>query len=244
MKDGWIKLHRKTTEWEWYNDNNVFRVFMHLLLTANYEDKAWRGIVVKRGEVVISIEKLSTNVRLSNQQTRTALLKLKSTNEITIKTTPHYTLIKLNNYEKHQQINKQNNNQITNEQQTTQQTSNKQVNKQNNKDYNAERKEKACIGNKQNNKRGYSKTTNNLTTTKEVKNKEELQGGKNYFLFRKLMKWLETLEHIKNPQAYAEKIFTKYETRIIEKALNDNSCISTLNFFNLIDYHQKKLERK
>ena len=31
---GWIKLHRKITEWEWYSDANTFRVFMHLLLTA------------------------------------------------------------------------------------------------------------------------------------------------------------------------------------------------------------------
>jgi hypothetical protein len=33
---GYIKLYRSLLKWEWYDDSNVFRVFMHLLLTANY----------------------------------------------------------------------------------------------------------------------------------------------------------------------------------------------------------------
>ena len=93
-----------------------------MLLTANYENREWRGIIVKRGELVTSIEKLATNTRLSNQQTRTAISKLKSTNEITITTTPNYSLIKLNNYETYQQA--------TNKITANQQTNNKQPNKQ------------------------------------------------------------------------------------------------------------------
>ena len=34
--EGFINLHRKILDWEWYDDINVFRVFTHLLLTVNW----------------------------------------------------------------------------------------------------------------------------------------------------------------------------------------------------------------
>ncbi len=33
MNKGFVVLHRKNTEWEWYSDTNVFRVFTHLRIT-------------------------------------------------------------------------------------------------------------------------------------------------------------------------------------------------------------------
>ena len=32
MNDGYIKLHRKIVDWEWYDDLPVFRLFIHLPL--------------------------------------------------------------------------------------------------------------------------------------------------------------------------------------------------------------------
>lgn len=61
---GWIKLHRKITEWEWYSDANTFRVFMHLLLTANYEDKRWRNIDVKRGQIITGRMGACANIKV------------------------------------------------------------------------------------------------------------------------------------------------------------------------------------
>ena len=124
--EGWIKIHRKILEWEWYDDNNVFRLFFHLLMTANYEEKSWHGITIGRGQIVTSVDNLSSQLGLSAQQIRTAINKLKITQEITSKTTNKFTLITICNYEKYQftdnaeQQTKQqtNNNQITNEQQT------------------------------------------------------------------------------------------------------------------------------
>ena len=95
---GLIKLHRKITEWEWYSDANTFRVFMHLLLTANYEDKRWRNIDVKRGQIITGRMELAQTLRLSERQIRTALDKLKMSGVITIKTTNQYSLITVENY--------------------------------------------------------------------------------------------------------------------------------------------------
>lgn len=92
------KLHRKITEWEWYSDANTFRVFMHLLLTANYEDKRWRNIDVKRGQIITGRMELAQTLRLSERQIRTALDKLKMSGVITIKTTNQYSLITVENY--------------------------------------------------------------------------------------------------------------------------------------------------
>lgn len=95
---GWIKIHRKITEWEWYNDANTFRVFMHLLLTANYEDKRWRNVEVKRGQLITGRIDLAQTLSLSERQIRTALDKLKMSGVISIKTTNQYSLITVENY--------------------------------------------------------------------------------------------------------------------------------------------------
>ena len=49
MNDGWVKLHRQLLDWEWYTDINTKVVFLHCLIKANWEDKRWRGVVIKRG---------------------------------------------------------------------------------------------------------------------------------------------------------------------------------------------------
>lgn len=146
--EGWIKVHRKLVDWEWYNDINVKVVFLHLLLTANHKEKQWKGQTILRGQKLTSLEHLADDVGLTIQQTRTALKKLKSTHEITIKTTNKNTLItieKFNNYqfeidEDNKQNNKQFNNLITN----NQQTNNKQIttNKNEKNDNNNIKKEK------------------------------------------------------------------------------------------------------
>ena len=87
---GYILLHRRFLDWEWYADRNVKDLFIHLILKANWCDKKWKGEVIHRGELVTSLEHLSKETGLSFQQTRTAIDKLKSTNDITYTGTPNY----------------------------------------------------------------------------------------------------------------------------------------------------------
>lgn len=116
--DGFIKLHRKFIEWEWYTDNNVKILFLHLLLSVNHKDNKWRGQLIKKGSFITSYEKLAIATNLTIQQIRTALNKLKSTGEITYKSTSLNSIITINNWDEYQENNKQNNKQITNKQQT------------------------------------------------------------------------------------------------------------------------------
>lgn len=102
MDSGWIKVHRKMTEWEWYQDPNTCRLFLHLLLTVNHKPGKWQGIDIPAGARITSIRKLAAETRLSEQNVRTAIRHLISTREITQSATARYTLIQLTNYEKYQ----------------------------------------------------------------------------------------------------------------------------------------------
>ena len=120
---GFIKLYRSMLKWEWYDDINVKVLFLHLLLKANYEDKRWRGIEIKKGEIVTSISHLSKETNLTPQQVKTCLAKLKQTGEITSKTTNRFTVIHIEKYSFFQTQEQENDNKTTNKQQTD----NKQV---------------------------------------------------------------------------------------------------------------------
>jgi hypothetical protein len=132
---GWIKLHRQIIDWEWFSDTTTFRVFLQLLLKANHKEKKYRGMVLKIGTVITSREILAFETRLSVQQVRTALDKLKSTNEITIKTSSQGTIIEVINYAKYQLV--------TNEVTIKEPTSNQQVTT--NKNEKKEKNEKEVI---------------------------------------------------------------------------------------------------
>ena len=123
MEDGWIKMYRVFLEWEWYSETNMVRLFLHLLLKANFEDKRWRGIVIKRGQLVTSISNLHTETRLSERAVRTCLDRLVKTGEIDKQTTSQFTIITICKYEEYQQVEEgkrqTNDRQATNERQTS-----------------------------------------------------------------------------------------------------------------------------
>lgn len=124
MCNGWIKLHRKILDWEWFTSPSTLQLFIYLLLRANKEDKKWRGILIKRGQLVTSVATISEETKLSTQQVRTSLNRLKSTNEITSKTTNRFTLVTVCKYESYQLYEET---EQQTKQQTLQQTNNKQI---------------------------------------------------------------------------------------------------------------------
>lgn len=105
MSQGWICLHRQMLEWEWYSDVNTTRLFIHCLLKANHKEKRWQGKVIPRGSFITGRNVLAEETGLTVRQIRTALDKLKSTNNIAIKSTNKNSLVTVINYESYQDNN-------------------------------------------------------------------------------------------------------------------------------------------
>lgn len=116
MNEVWIKLHKKFLDWKWYKNKNTKILFIHCLLKANWKDGFYEGVEVKRGSFITGRKQLSKEVGLTEQEIRTAINHLKSTDEITIKTTNAFSIISINNYDKYQAINQPFNQRATNEQ--------------------------------------------------------------------------------------------------------------------------------
>jgi len=107
MNEGWVCLHRKLVDWEWFTDVNTCHLFLYCLLRANHEDTKWRGISIERGQFITSLDSLSKGAGLTVKQVRTALKKLESTGEVASKTTNKNRVITVVNYNKHQDKGKQ-----------------------------------------------------------------------------------------------------------------------------------------
>ena len=141
-RQGWISLHRKITNWEWYTDSQVLHLFIHLLLKANHRDNNWQGITIKRGQLITGRKQLSAETGLSEQTVRTCLKKLEKSQNLTSKSTNRFSLITILNYDSYQsaQLDYQptdqptTNQQLTSNQPATNQplTTNNNVNKENN----------------------------------------------------------------------------------------------------------------
>lgn len=129
---GFIALHRKILDWEWFGDPITFRTFVYLLLSANFEPATFQGVEIQRGQLVTSLPKISKELQQTIQQTRTALKHLKSTGEITDKITNKYRVITIVKYDQYQQANRQTNRKLTGNQQANQQTNQHQYNNINN----------------------------------------------------------------------------------------------------------------
>lgn len=102
IEGGYIKLYRKMTKWQWYSDEVMFRVFMHLLLTANYEPAYWRDVKIERGQTVVSLAKLGATLNYSKDTVLKALKRLESSGEITRRPTARYTIVTISNYNEYQ----------------------------------------------------------------------------------------------------------------------------------------------
>jgi len=131
---GWIKIHRQFLNWEWFNKSEAVHLFLYLTLKANHKDGFWQGNEIKRGQLITSFGKISTDTNISLQTIRTLLKKFENTNEINIQTTNKFTTITICKYDSYQTENEETNTQLTNKQQTTnnQLTTNK--NDKNNKE--------------------------------------------------------------------------------------------------------------
>lgn len=102
MNSGWIKIHRKLLDWEYYGNSNMVRVFLHLILNANFEDKEWKGTVIKRGQLVVSLNTLSDTLNITRSVTRTCLKRLTESHTISTQSDNQKTIVTICNYDSYQ----------------------------------------------------------------------------------------------------------------------------------------------
>ena len=123
--DTWIKLYRKFTEWEWFNVSEMVHLFIYLLINANNSENEWRGVKVKRGQLITGRKILHEKTGISEQTLRTCLKRLENTKEITIQSTNLYSIITICKYNDYQpeklNANQPTNQQLTNDQPATNQ---------------------------------------------------------------------------------------------------------------------------
>lgn len=114
---GWIKLHRKLIDWEWFHEPKMVQLFIYLLLSANHEPKLWQGVPIARGQVVTGLASLKAATGLSTQSLRTCLSRLEKSQNLTSKSTNRFRIITICNYETYQlaekDLNKPANKQLT-----------------------------------------------------------------------------------------------------------------------------------
>ena len=111
--DGWIKIYRAITEWEWYQDSQMVHLLIHLIFKANIMDKKWKGITIKRGQLVTSVASLSSSTGISIRSIRTCLDRMEETGEIDKETTNKFTIITICKYDSYQDCEISNDNQTT-----------------------------------------------------------------------------------------------------------------------------------
>lgn len=107
---GFVSLDRRMIETEWFTGCSPSTVclMVYLLFTANHKSTTWKGIQLKRGEVLCSIGsakspgRLMEETNLPNSTIRDSIKRLKGLGEIEVtaqKGYHGYTLIKIVNYD-------------------------------------------------------------------------------------------------------------------------------------------------
>lgn len=98
----YIFIDRNILEWGWYKNANVFRVFIHLLIIANYDEHKFENITLKRGEAATSYNSIAAATGLTYAQVRYSINCLKLTGELTVKKHSKFLVISIVNYDRYQ----------------------------------------------------------------------------------------------------------------------------------------------
>ena len=96
--NGFIKLSRSLSNWEWADDPSMLAVWVHCLLSANWKDYRYHGETIPRGSFLTSYKEFSERCGLSVSTIRRCFEKLEKTGEIDKQVTHHGTLIKVRKY--------------------------------------------------------------------------------------------------------------------------------------------------
>lgn len=102
MKNGWISLHRKTIQTDWYTNIPAKVLAIHLLLRVNETPDTWHGVTIERGSFVTSRAHLSEETGLTERQVRTGISKLVASGFCTVTATKQSSIITVCKFDEYQ----------------------------------------------------------------------------------------------------------------------------------------------
>ena len=198
MNGTYIKLYRKMTEWEWYDDTNCVRVFLHLMLKANWNESTYKGYDIPRGSIVTGRKALSEQLGLSEQTIRTTIKKLVNSQSINQQVTSKFSILSVCHYDTY-------NPDVT----TDQPASNHQDSSLSDCKYDTYNAEKNSVNRKSTTDQPATnqQTNRKVTTSKEDKKLRRKEDNKTTYVPTK-----------EAHQLRAEKLFNRPEARTLDKS--------------------------
>lgn len=107
MSEGWISIHRKIKNSNWYKDSQYVHLWLHLLLSACYKDtdvKVGNNIIhLKRGQLLTSRKSLESDVHIQESKIYRILKCFENEQQIEQQKNRKYTIISIINYDMYQQ---------------------------------------------------------------------------------------------------------------------------------------------
>ena len=95
MLEGFVKLPRDFLNWRWFDDANVVKLYIYLLLNAAFKTTEWKGETLEKGQLITGRKKLSKALGISESMVTRILKKLEATEDISLKSNNKYTVITL-----------------------------------------------------------------------------------------------------------------------------------------------------
>jgi len=90
---GWVAIPRKLQDELFYTDSNYVHLFIHIILNINKKDGIYRGVVVKRFQMLTGRKSLSLATGIEESKIERILAKLEELNYIKQQKTNKYRLI-------------------------------------------------------------------------------------------------------------------------------------------------------
>ncbi len=172
MGYGFVKIDRSLLEWEWYDDANMVRLWLHLNLKASYKESSWQGMQVTRGQIITGRKKLADETGMSERQVRTCLNRMLESGKITIESTNRFSIITICKSDSYENNSEPNDQQATSKRPARRPTNDhlgdQQKDSINNSNTNSYLTH-SSVNDQQNDQQSVPKTT----TIKELRNKEE-----------------------------------------------------------------------
>jgi len=98
MKD-YIKLPSDFQHWKYYDNTEMVRLFLHIILVAKRSRCIENGVVIDKGQALISRRSICRELGISEGNYRTLIKKLIHDGYCSIRSNNHYSLITVNRYD-------------------------------------------------------------------------------------------------------------------------------------------------